>query len=152
MRIECQILDHAQAIPQGQTFTVEIVINPPPGQTPQQNSSQRKPAMPTSPPLLKPLQELPTGEPTPPRRRGSAQPLQTIERTKPRAPRRADHRNRESATAGPARDPAVRRKVDARRDLAATPIPNPGQNANQDPNVNPNHTSPTESKLSAAKQ
>jgi len=127
-----------QAAPQGQTFTVEIVIYRPPGQTPQQNTSQRKPAMPTPLSLLKPRQELPTGGPTHPRRRGSAQPVRTILRTKPCAPQRADCRNQNCATTGPARYPNIRRKVNARRDLVAPLIPNSRWNASQNPNdLNP---------------
>ena len=118
---------------------MEIVINPPPGQTPQQNTSQGIRAKRRPPSLMKLRQELPTCRAAQPHRRGSAQPVRTIQRTNG-APRKANPRNQNSAIAGPARDPTVRRNVNARRDLATTPIPNSCRNPNQNPNadLNPN--------------
>ena len=122
-----------QAIPQGQTLTVEIVLNLPPKQAAPQNTSQRKRTNPTPPPLMKLRQELPTDTPTLPRRRVSAQPVRKIQRTKPRALRRADRQTQNSAAAGLVRDSNIRRNLNAREDLAAVPIPNPGRYGNHHP-------------------
>jgi len=136
--IECWVLGHAQAIPQGQALTVEIVLNPPPKQTAPQNISQRKRTKPTPPSLMKLRQELPTGKPIQPRRGDSALPVRAIERTKPRTPRRTDRRNNNSATGGLVRDPHIRPNVHAREDLAAMKIPNSCRNTNHHPNADRN--------------
>ena len=138
-RFGCQILDLSQAIPQHQTFTVEIVVNPPGRAMGQWNTRERKCRKPAPPPPTILRQALPTGELTLPGGAGLGKKVRKLQRTKPNTRGTGAGRKLNRTCTNSMPNQNTRRRSTTRQDPNCEQTSwNPSENFDAGQNSNPN--------------